>query len=127
MDTINTVLSLVTPNCYMAKIDIKDAYYTVPILEGHQKYLKFKFQGRLFKFVALPNGLCSGPRKFTKLLKPPLAVLRKLGIIVAAYIDDLFTTDNTFNECYLNVQTCVKLLDSLGFVIHPDKSQFLPS
>ena len=32
METIKSVLNLVTPNYYMAKIDIKDAYYFIPIL-----------------------------------------------------------------------------------------------
>ena len=32
METIKSILTLVKPNCYMAKVDIKDAYYSVPIL-----------------------------------------------------------------------------------------------
>ena len=32
METIKSALNLVTPNCYMAKIDKKDAYYSIPIL-----------------------------------------------------------------------------------------------
>ena len=75
METIKSILTLVTPNCYMVKVDIKDAYHSVPILPEHQKYLKFYFRGKLYRFTCLPNGLCSGPRKFTKLLKPPLPLL----------------------------------------------------
>ena len=41
MDTFNAALSLISKNCYMASIDLKDAYYTVPIAEEHRKYLKF--------------------------------------------------------------------------------------
>ena len=29
---------MITPHCYMAKIDIQDAYHSIPILEEHQKY-----------------------------------------------------------------------------------------
>ena len=75
MKTIKSVLNLVTLNCYMANIEIKGAYYSIPILTEHQKVFKFSLQGKLYKFTCLPNGLCSGPRKFTKLLKPPLAKL----------------------------------------------------
>ena len=32
METIKSVLNLVTPNCYMAKIDLKDAQFSIPIL-----------------------------------------------------------------------------------------------
>jgi len=73
METIYTVLSMITPNCFMASVDLKDAYYSIKIKEEHQKFLKFKFKDKFYKFTALPNGLSTGPRKFTKLLKPPLA------------------------------------------------------
>lgn len=127
METIKSVLNLVTPNCYMASIDIKDAYYSIPILPEHQKLLKFSLGGKLYKFTCLPNGLCSGPRKFTKVLKPPLAELRLEHISIAAYIDDLITLARSFNICFDNVWKCAQKLDKLGFVIHPKKSVFIPS
>ena len=69
----------------MASVDIKDAYYSVPIAAEDQKFLKFMFEGQLYQFTCLPNGLFPGPRKFTKLLKPPLATLREAGHILGAY------------------------------------------
>ena len=38
MDTISTVLQNLTPNCFMASIDLKSAYYSVPIDEQYQRY-----------------------------------------------------------------------------------------
>ena len=32
METINSMLTIITPNGYMAKVDPKDAYYFVPTL-----------------------------------------------------------------------------------------------
>ena len=121
METINSIITLVTPGCYMAKVDIKDAYYSIPILKEHQKYLKFFYKDKLYQFTCLPNGLCSGPRKFTKLLKPSLAALRQSGISVAAFIDDIFLVAESFEQCQENVMGCVSLLDSLGFVVHSYK------
>ena len=95
----------------LSKIDIKDAYYSVPIHENDQKYLKFMYNGKLYMFTCLPNGLCSGPRKFTKLLKPLLARL------VSGYIHDLITMSKTFNTFLGNLKLCVSLTNSLGFVI----------
>jgi len=40
MDSVWTAIRLITPNCYMASIALKDAYYSVPIAKPHQKYLK---------------------------------------------------------------------------------------
>lgn len=93
MDTLNTALDLITPGCYMASIDRKDTYYSVPIAESHRKFLKFRWGRRQFK--ALPNGLSAGPRLFTKLLKPPLATLRARGHSIVAYIDDTLIVAET--------------------------------
>ena len=56
---------------YGYKLHIKDAYYNIPIYEPHQKFLNCEYKSRLFKFMVLPNGYTEGPRKCTKLLKPP--------------------------------------------------------
>jgi len=37
MDTIEKVLQLVKKGAFMAKIDLKDAYYSVKIKNEHQK------------------------------------------------------------------------------------------
>ena len=127
METIKSVLNLVTPNCYMAKIDIKDACCSIPILPEHQKFLKLSLQGKLYIFTCLPKGLCSGPRKFTKLLKPRLVELRLDYVKIPAYIDDLMTLAYSFDICFKNVWKCAKLLGNLGFVFHSEKSIFDPS
>ena len=110
MDTIHTVLNLVKPNCFMASIDIKDAYYSIKIDEQHQKYLKFKFQGQCYNLTCLPNGLCCGPQKFTKLMKAPLAELRKRGHLVSSFIDDLMNFGDTYEECIQNVADTILIL-----------------
>ena len=127
METIYTVISLITPNCFMASVDLKDAYYSVKIREEDQKFLKFKFNDTCYKFTSLPNGLTTGPRKFTKLLKPPLASLRRKGHILCAYIDDLLNIGESYRDCLSNIIDTVLLFDKLGFVIHPKKSHLTPT
>ena len=78
METISTILHLVRPSMYMAKLDFKDAYYSVPICEDHQNFLKLQYQTLLVKFTALPNGYTEVPRKFSKLLKLLAAFFRKI-------------------------------------------------
>ena len=99
METIKPILTLVTPNYYMAKVDIKDTYYSVPILPEHQKYLKFYFREKLCQSACLTNDFYSGPRKFTKLLKPRLSYLRLQQVIVAGFNDDLITLGRSFVKC----------------------------
>ena len=103
-------------------ITLKDAYYSVPILPENQRYLKFYFRGKLYQFTSFLNGLCSGPRKFTKFLKPPLSLLRLQEVTVAGFIEnDLITLGKNFVECERNIKLIVTLLESLEFVVHRDK------
>ena len=39
MDTLHSISNLVTPGCYMATIDLKDVYYSLPIAQEHRKCL----------------------------------------------------------------------------------------
>ena len=96
MDSIDTAMKLVTKDCWMASIDLKDAYYTVMIYEKFQKYLKFCYNDRLYKYRAHPNSLPSCPRPFTnitncisKLLAIPRPSIRQvvqvIGYLVSSF------------------------------------------
>lgn len=126
MDTVWTAINMMKPNCFMASIDLKDAYYSVAICADHQKFLKFYWKGEYYKFTVFPNGLALCPRKFTKLLKPVYAFLRSLGHLSVAYIDDSYLQGDTYEECLQNLIDTIKLFDSLGFIVHPSKSVFKP-
>ena len=55
MESINSVLNIIKPNVYMASIDLKDTFFSVPVHSTHQKYLKFTFDD-LFQFTYMSNG-----------------------------------------------------------------------
>ena len=74
----------------MTTIDLKDAYYSVKIDGDDAPFLNFLCNSKLLKFVVLPSGLSPGPRKFTKVTKPPklamLAMLIMQEYTVAIYM-----------------------------------------
>ena len=126
MDSIQTIIKLVERNCYMAALDLKDAYYSIPVKGCDQKYLQFEWKGTRYQFTCLPNGLSSAPRTFTKILKPVLATLHTMGHISTVHIDDCYLQGKTYKQCIENVIDSVILFDSLGFVVHPTKSILVP-
>ena len=85
---LKTALNMMRQNCFMASIDLSNAYYSVPVALTDQKYLLFKLEGQFYKFVCLPNGLSSARRVFTKLLKPVFPALHKQGHQIMGYLDD---------------------------------------
>ena len=122
MESFEHALSLVTPNVYMASLDIKHAYYSVAVDKNHQKYLSFEFQGKYYVYTCIPNGLASGPYLFTRIMKPALGTLRKEGHLNTCYIDDSLLFGKTKETCKSNVIRSEELLVFLGFVINNSKS-----
>jgi len=73
-------------NDYMGKIDLQNAYLTVPVDRKHCNYLKFHWKGKNYRFQSLLFGLATVPRVFTKVLCPLAAKMRRLGIL---YLNDI--------------------------------------
>ena len=57
MESIRTVKGLMQRGDRLIKLDLKDAYLTVPIHSSHQKYLRFQLHGQTWEFKVLPFGL----------------------------------------------------------------------
>ena len=51
--------------------------------------------GHLVRFLALPFGLSTTPRVFTKFMRPVVAHLRSHGIRVMQYLDDCLFMNQT--------------------------------
>ena len=126
MESIKNVIRMVTPGCWMASIDLKDAYYSVWIHPDHQRFLKFYFLEEAFQYLTMPNGYRDAPRIFTKLMKPGFGTLRQMGYQSVVYLDDSFLQGLSYRDCRLNVLITVRVLLALGFTIHPIKSVLYP-
>ena len=123
MEDIRCVKDLLNRGDYMCKLDLKDAYLSIPIHQSFRKFLKFTWHGRTYEYTALPFGLSAALRVFTKLLKPILGSLRETGIRLIAYLDDFLLIGKTKNQAEESFQKTKTLMESLGFVINEDESQ----
>ena len=68
MEGIHTLQGLLKRGDWMAKIDLQDAYFMVPIHGEHRGYLAFCLEGITYHFSCLPFDLSSAPWVFTKTL-----------------------------------------------------------
>jgi len=126
MENLNMVSDSIQQAWWMAKLDLKDAYLTVNVIERHRKYLQFEWRGKHYQFRSLPFGLATAPFAFTKLTKPVVAHLRIRGMTVIIYIDDILIlapTESKAREC---VTFIVELIQRLGFVLNLERSITIP-
>ena len=127
MAPLSDVFKIIQPNCWMASVDLKDSFYTIPIHNAYQKYFKFMWHQKCYKYLGMPNGYSDAMRVFTKMLKPLFATLRKQGFISVIFADDSYLQGSARSECRENVHKTVSLLASLGFTIHQEKSFLEPT
>ena len=45
MDTFQTAVKLIRPGCFMASVDLRDAYCSIPIASEDRKFWMFEWQG----------------------------------------------------------------------------------
>ena len=64
---------------------------------------------------------------FTRLMKPVVGFLRKRGIRLVLYLDDMLIIGSTPQETRLFTQMAMNLLESLGFIINKEKSVLTPT
>ena len=116
-----------TERLYMMKLDLKDAYYSVPIHPDHRRFLRFVFNGKAFEFQCLPFGLRSAPRAFTRLMNPIIAHIRSLGIRIVIFLDDILILHQSPSVLQSIFKKIVTLLERLGFLINLNKCSQHPS
>ncbi|KAM4690570.1 uncharacterized protein WCC33_017974 [Rhinophrynus dorsalis] len=127
MEGIHLLRDLLLPSDWLVKIDLQDAYLTVPMAPTSQVFLRFRWKGRIWQFTCLPFGLSSAPWCFTKLLKPVVAFLRSRGIRLIIYLDDMLIMSQDRSLLSTHVHWTIRLLTDLGFLINWTKSQLIPS
>ena len=124
--SLSDVFKIILPNCWMASVDLKDAFYNIPSNNAYQKYFKSMWYQKFYKYLGVPNEYSDAMRVLTKMLKLSFATLPKQGFISIIFVDDSYLQKRTRGECLENVHKTVSLLASLGLTIHKEKSVLEP-
>ena len=127
MEDLTQLPSVLQKGDFLCKIDLQDAYLSIPVAKKARVYLRFLWKGKLYQFTCLPFGLASSPRIFTKCLKPLLVYLQALGVCLLVYLDDFLIMAHTREQCLEQAQLIVGLLEKLGYLINREKSVLEPT
>ena len=127
MTTMKDVKAAITKNAWMAKIDLTDCFWGLPVHERDQRFLSFRWKGVNYSFRCLPFGLSVSPLYITKLYHHVVEELQSKGHRVMIYIDDMLLLGNSKEECAATVAAARTLFRELGAIVNEGKSEFTPA
>ena len=126
METVASVLLSVREGDFVASLDMKDAYFQIPIHPSSRKLLRFTSEGTVYQFRALCFGLSTAPQVFTRVFAAVSAWAHSHGIRLLRYLDDWLVLASSEGEAKQAVQSLLLLCRTLGIVINV-KSDLVPS
>jgi hypothetical protein len=127
METPASVLRAVRKGQWLTSLDLSDAYFHIPIHQASRRYLRFLHQGVVWQFRALPFGLNTAPRVFTKVTAPLAAYAHLHGVNLHLYIDDWLLNPASEEESACHTQWLIQLSARLGWIVNRAKSDLTPS
>ena len=126
--TLDEAVNLSTPNCFYAKVDLKNAYRSVRIHPSNYGItgLKWHFSDAphpTYMFdKRLPFGARKSPAIFHRLTQAVRRIMESKGFgNIIVYLDDFLIVAQTRDECRLAMNTLITLLRELGFAINWSK------
>ena len=126
METTQSIRNSLQVGQWTTSLDLKDAYFHIPMAPSVHKLLRFQVLGKLYQFVAMPFGLATAPREFTTLVKEVKRMALRLGISVHMYLDDWLIKANSCQEAHSATLTLLELTHKLGWIVNREKSDLLP-
>lgn len=123
---VNTILDQLRDARYISSIDLKSAYFQVPLEESSKEKTAFIIPGRgLFQFKRMPQGLKTSAATWQRLIERVLGEDLKENVFV--YLDDIIIVSKSF-EHHLELLTKVfERLEKAGLTINMEKCQLCRS
>ena len=131
MKTQRDISSALHMGDWAVSIDLKDAYFHVPIHRDSRHLLRFavSVEGliRVFQFKTLPFGLSSAPRVFTRMILPIGHHVHMLAMFLLQYFDDWLLKDPDRQSLMLQRDTLLEITQRVGWIPNLDKSILEPT
>jgi hypothetical protein len=121
--SLNDAIALMTPGCYMAKLDISNMYLTLGLSNETRTHFGFVNNGRKKRYKRMPFGAKSGAPVLSSFMAEILAIAaHEGGSSVVNYMDDFFVTGCTYAECLANLKIVLAILIRHGWSIADEKT-----
>ena len=104
------------------KLDLQAAFRHVRIHEDHQKYFGFTLNGKVYRYTCLPFGCSWSPALYAKMLAPAIEAIRRAGIRIIWYVDDILIVTDTRAELDTALAKVMSILAAHQWKVAADKT-----
>lgn len=120
---ISAILDRLRNARFISSIDIKSAFWQIPLSQSSRELTAFTVPGRnLYQFVRMPFGLTNAPATWQRVVDRVLGADLENNVMV--YLDDIIIISRSFSE-HLQILGCVfDRLKEAGLVVSVDKCHF---
>lgn len=123
---VTTILDRLRDARYLTSMDIKSAYWHIPLHSESKEKTAFTVQGRgLFQFNRMPFGLHNAPATWQRYIDDVLGP--ELEPFVFVYLDDIILTTPTFEEHMRVLEEVLRRLKENNLILNVDKCKFCRS
>ena len=127
METVQSMLASVRQGDWMISIDLKDAYFQIPVHPNSRPYLRFVTGSGVFQFKVICFGLTTAPQVFTRVMAPVSAILHQAGVRMLRYLDDWLVQAPSREACLRARDMVLDLCMDFGIRVNYEKSHLVPS
>ena len=127
METLRSIIKATPLDRWATSIDLKDAFFHIPVAPRHRRYLRFTVAGRTYQFRALPFGLGMSPYVFTRVMRAVGSYARSQGLLLFLYLDDWLLLSKSSKEGVAWIDWLLKLVQALGLLPNIPKCDLVPS
>lgn len=121
---IDGILSRLDRTRFISTVDLKDAFWQIPLTPDSRDKTAFTIPGRpLYEFKVMPFGLCNAAQTLCKLVDKVIPY--HLRDRVHPYLDDLLITTETLEEHLSLLKDVSDRLRAAGLTVNMEKSKFL--
>ena len=119
--TLQEAIDMITPNCYLAKVDLSQAYRVVKTHPSNHAATGLKYRNTYLVDTRLPFGSSASPFIFNSLTQAVRAMMQRRGRKCICFLDDFLLIADSYDQLKTAIQQLISLLRKLGFWINYNK------
>lgn len=119
LPTIDNAFQFLSNSCFFSTVDLKSAYYQLPISQASRNVTAFCVPTGCYEFTRVPQGICIGSQALSRAMNEVLGDYK--FDFVYNFLDDLIIFSQDYETHVKHIKLVLDRLRQYGFTVNPNK------